>query len=547
MIPRLKTFLRSAYWSQWPAWSRVALLGSLVGVVAGVLGSLLFQGVHYFENVLLKGPLQISEDLAGSFQLSPLAMLLILSIPALGGLAVGFIIKYACADVSGGGTTEILESYHHREAMMEGKLVPWKWLASCLTVGTGGAGGNEGPVAQMGAAAGSWLAQKLELSAGERGLLFTAGVAGGIGAVFRAPLGGALFACEMYYSNPELEDEALVPSLIAAVSAYTVFGLLNGFEPLLPGDSQLHLGLVNFLALALVAVLCALGARVYVAWLGYCAEAFKRWSPIRLWRPALGGLLTGAVALLLLLFAERYLNGSAMVLAVLSEGYPILRGAVTGNVLASVLGLVLVGKLLTSGFTVSSDGSGGVFAPSMVMGGAIGALASIGLATLGYAEGAPKAYVLAGMAAFFVAGTACPLASLIIITEVAQGYHLLPALMWVVAIGYLLRPRPGLFKAQVPGSADSPVHRAELESSFLRSRRVGALMRPTPGPQGRLRPRLAGLERRRRPREALQPDQDLASAVASLRQLGKEELPVLDERGAVLGRFGYRDLVGPLS
>jgi CIC family chloride channel protein len=519
---------RFAAWRAWPSWARVAVLSSVVGVIAGILAALIFGGVHWVENKLLQQPLGIPEGLAGHFVLSPWGMGLILLIPGLGGLATGLIIKYACPEVSGGGTGEILRSYHHREAMMRGRVVPWKWLASCLTVGTGGAGGTEGPVAQMGSAAGSWLAQVLDLSPAERGLLFTAGIAGGIGAVFRAPLGGALFACEMYYSSPELEDEGMVPSLIASVSAYTVFGLLYGFKPLISGDSQLNLNWINFGALAAIALFCALGARAYVGWLDFCSKAFKK---IALpWRPSAGGLLTGALALLLLLFTQRFFDSNALVLSVLSEGYPILSGAVLGGVLPMILVLVLVGKLLASGFTVSSGGSSGVFAPSMVIGGCIGALAALGLTNLGYAEGDPKAYVLAGMAAFFSAGTACPLASLIIITEVAQGYHLLPALMWVVAIGYLLRPRPGLFKDQVKGSADSPVHREELQSAFLRSRRVGQLLRRESGVA------LGGSM-------ALTEDQDLGSALKSLKAAQAEELPVVNAQGEVLGVFGYHDIV----
>lgn len=230
----------------------------------------------------------------------------------------------------------------------------------------------------------------------------------------------------------------------------------------------------------------------------------------------------------------------------MGEGYPILGSAVLAHALPLLLLLVALGKLLSSGLTVGSGGSAGLFAPSMVIGGCMGGLAAIGLGSLGYADGSPKAYVLAGMAAFFAAGTACPLASLIIITEVAQGYHLLPALMWVVALGYLLGPKPGLFTAQVKGSADSPVHQAELESAFLSSRRVGQLCRwaasaPKSGPR-----RTVGKTVPIRMRPAgphLSPDQGLAEALERLDASGKSELPVWNALGQVVGVFGYRDLI----
>jgi hypothetical protein len=139
------------------------------------------------------------------------------------------------------------------------------------------------------------------------------------------------------------------------------------------------------------------------------------------------------------------------------------------------------------------------------------------------------------MAALFVAGTSCPLASLIIITEVAQGYHLLPGLMWVVAIGYLLRPKPGLFRAQVARSSDSPAHRVEIESAFLSSRHVGQLCRRQV-PNGK---KISSARRK----AGLKEDLDLSAALAVLRHAKAEELPVVDATGKVVGVFGYSDMV----
>ena len=547
------------------------------------MASLLHLGVHWCAHALLQEPLKIPSGLIGQFALSPWGIAMILGIPALGGLAVGLIFWKACPEAAGGGTTEILQSYHQRKAVMSGRVVPYKWLASCITIGTGGSGGAEGPIAHIGAATGSWLAQRLKLTEAERGLLFTAGIAGGIGAVFRAPLGGALFACEMYYSNPELEDEAVVPSLIAAVSAYFVFGLIFGYQSLLPGDSQLNLSMANFASLGFLALLCALVARAYVGWLDICSNGFKKALPMP-WRPGLGGFFTGAVALAFILVAKVYLNSNAKILSVFSEGYPVLDSAVLGAAVPLLLLAVLVGKLLTSGLTVGSGGSAGVFAPSMIIGGCLGGLVSAGMNGLGFAEGTPKGYVLAGMAAFFAAGTACPLASLVIITEVAQGYHLLPLLMWVVAIGYLLRPRPGLFKAQVPGSVDSPVHRAELEAAFLRTRRVGQVCRtngvvalagwrslgsvfsmsrergqkfiPVIGRDGHY---IGAMNAHDHPKgilaeELVDPsvpfltaDQDLASALTLMKTVHAGELAVVDENRQLVGLFGPQDLATGLN
>jgi CIC family chloride channel protein len=481
--------------------------------------------------MLWQEPLSIPDGLAGTFFLGPRGIALIIAIPALGGLAVGLIAKYACGEAAGGGTGEILRSYHRGGAQLPGRLVPFKWLASCLTLGTGGAGGNEGPAALIGSATGSWLARRLNLSASERGLLFSAGIAAGVGAIFRAPLGGALFACEMYYSSSEFESDALLPSLTASVCAYFLFGLFLGYQPLLPGDTVFTLSLVNFAALGAMALICAIGARAYVAWMDLCSRRMKAALP-QPWRPAMGGLMVGGLALGLLFASKRWLGSDARVLSVLGEGYPILNSAVLAQALPLLLILVAVGKLLASGLTVGSGGSAGVFAPSMIIGGCLGALVFLGLHALGCSDGDPKAYVLAGMAAFFAAGTACPLASIIIITEVAQGYHLLPALMWVVALAYLLRPRPCLFKDQAASSVDSPMHRDELQSDFLASRTVGQLCRNAGAWDSEDKGCLP-----------LRADQILGEAVRRMKAEGLVELPVVDRQGRFIGLFAYGDMV----
>ncbi len=575
----------SATWAAvrrpWPSWSRLYFLAVVVGVAVGTLAVLLYGGVHYFEDLLLHGPLGMNGECSGVFALSPWGVALLLGVPALGGLGVGLVTKHLCAEAGGSGTGDILRSYHGREARMDGRVVPYKWLTSCLSLGTGGAGGNEGPAAQIGAAFASWLSQSLGLGVAERGLLFTAGVAAGIGAIFRAPLGGALFACELYYSMPELEGSALLPSLIASVSAYFIFGMVWGYQALIPGETPFTLSVEGFAVLAGVAAFSALAARAFVRWIDVCSLRFK--STLALpWRPAMGGLLTGAVGLVALVVSRRFLASDARVLTVLGEGYPILGSAVTAGIGAGalLLGVVAVGKLLASGLTVGSGGSVGVFAPSMVIGGCLGAVAYLGASALGLGSLGAKACVLGGMAAFFSAGTACPLASLVIITEVAQGYHLLPGLMLAVAVGYLLRPKPGLFKDQLENGLQSPMHRAEVEGAFFASRRVGQVcrregvvrLRPGAVPAAQWKAlgdqlcaplvdrngayrgalRLAPPEFRgsapakavpQPSVKALHADQLLGEGLHALRQSGCDELPVLDAQGALVGLFGYRDLV----
>lgn len=572
-------------WSRWPSWSRTALLASGVGLVSGLLAALLFKGMHWAGRWFFERPLHIPEGLAGNFQLTLVGGLLLVLIPALGGLAVGWLARLSTAQILGGGTELLLKSYHEQEARLPGRLVPLKWLASCLTVGSGGSGGTEGPISLIGASAGSWLAQRLGLSQAERRLLFTAGLAGGIGSVFRAPLGGALFACEFYYTSTEVEQEGLVPSLLASVSAYLLFGLVVGFEPLLHGDSRMALSFSSmgwFTAIALAAVLAGhMFARIMKA-------GAALFAPYPLpWRPALGGAAGGLLALGLFILVHWGLDSSPLILSVLAEGYPMLDRIVLAGVGPALILTVALGKMFSTSFTLGSGGSAGVFAPIMVVGGCVGALVAATAAPLGLQGIAPMPAVLAGMAALFAAGTACPLAALFITTEVAQGYQLLPGLMWAVSLAYLLRPRPGLIQGQLASSAESPAHRGRFHSAALRRAKVAAALQapdklvafdaaeglaairkkvaasrqelyPVLGPEGRYLGAFRWNSVAAAPEGShagdlaaqfppLGESMDLERALEALTAQRVDELPVVDAQGRWRGLLNRRDLISAVS
>lgn len=511
-------------WSRWPSWSRTALLASGVGLVAGLLAALLFKGMHWAGRWLFEIPLRIPEGLSGNFHLTLMGGLLLVAIPALGGLFVGWLAQRTTPQILGGGTELLLKSYHEQEARLPGRLVPLKWLASCVTVGSGGSGGTEGPISLIGASAGSWLAQRLGLSQAERRLLFTAGLAGGIGSVFRAPLGGALFACELYYTSTEVEQEGLVPSLLASVSAYLLFGLIVGFEPLLSGDSRMVLSLSSMGWFTVIALAAVLACHMFVRIMRGSTEFFAGFALP--WRPALGGAASGLLALALFVMVHWGLDSSPLILSVMSEGYPMLQQVVVVGLGPALILTVALGKMFSTSFTLGSGGSAGIFAPIIVIGGCVGALAVSVAAPLGLEGLAVKPAVLAGMAALFAAGTACPLAALFITTEVAQGYQLLPGLMWAVALAYLLRPRPGLIKGQLASSAESPAHRGRFHGAALRRAKVSAALQP---PEKLV---------------AFAADTALAvirSKVAASRQ---ELYPVLGPEGQYLGAFRWNSVEG---
>jgi CIC family chloride channel protein len=147
-------------------------------------------------------------------------------VPTIGGLLCGIIVYSLAPEAEGHGTDALVKAFHQLKGRIRGRVPFVKTVASIITIGTGGSAGREGPIAQIGAGFGSFLASKLGLSERDRRLLMLAGGAGGIGAIFRAPLGGALFVSEVLYSSTALETAAVIPCFISSITAYTVFSLI---------------------------------------------------------------------------------------------------------------------------------------------------------------------------------------------------------------------------------------------------------------------------------------------------------------------------------
>lgn len=463
---------------EWHAAGRVLLFSSVVGVVAG-LGAVVFQilcqaaSELFLSGTLGYRPLGPAGETA-LFQgpLPPLRLWLVPLVPAFGGLLAGWLVWRFAPEAGGHGTDEAVDAFHERRGFVRGRVPLVKTAASALTIGSGGSGGREGPIAQIGAGFGSFLAQKLSLPERERRILLASGIGAGVGSIFRAPLAGALFAAEVLYSDPEFESEVIIPAAIATIVAYCVFSLQFGFGALFDTPRfAFHsvLELVPYTALALVV---ALGAGLFARVFYGVHRAFSKLRLHPALRPALGGLLTGTLALALLLA-----SGTPRVLDVLSFGYGSIQEALLGNLSLTVLLLVAVGKLLTTSFSIGSGGSGGVFGPSMVIGGSLGGV--VGILAHRVMPGTvtqPAAFVPVGMAGFFAAAANTPISTLIMVSEMTGNYQLLLPSLWVCAISYLLGRRWTLYPSQVPGRADSPAHRGAILAGVLRGRLVREVM-----------------------------------------------------------------------
>ena len=186
-------------------------------------------------------------------------------LPAVGGLVSGWLVYTFAPEAEGHGTDAAIDAYHNKGGFIRGRVPFIKTFASVITLTTGGSGGREGPIAQIGAGFGSFIATRLKLSVRERRIMMAAGVGAGIGSIFRAPLAGALFAAEVLYRDPEFESEVIMPAGIASVIAYCVFCLVFGWGSLFdspPFKFQNPLELGPYLVLASVVIGGALGGVV---------------------------------------------------------------------------------------------------------------------------------------------------------------------------------------------------------------------------------------------------------------------------------------------
>ncbi len=450
---------------------RLLILAVLVGIVAGTGALAFYFATNGVEHLMLGQLGNFHPPLEGrpesSFtqfinQLSMPFRWCLFLIPALGGIISGWLVYTYAPEAEGHGTDGAIEAFHRKGGTIRGRVPIIKTVASIVTIGTGGSAGREGPIAQIGAGFGSFVATKLGLSVRDRRILLIAGMAGGIGATFRSPLGGALFAVEVLYRDPEFEHEGLIPSIISSIIAYSLFGAVTGWKPLLttpafrfekPGELLLYLAL---------GVVCALCGVVYVKTFYGIRDGFRR-LPVPNWiKPAIGGLGLGILAM--------------FVPQVLGSGYGWVQAALYGKVALWVMLVIALAKILATSLTISSGGSGGVFAPSLVigamLGGTFGATAEILFPAL---TQDPRAYVLVGMAGFFAGVANAPVATLIMVSELTGNYSLLAPLMLVCVVAMLVMRKNTIYEKQVANRFESPAHLGDFVIDILEGIKVGDL------------------------------------------------------------------------
>ncbi|MGI0155871.1 MAG: chloride channel protein, partial [Thermoplasmata archaeon] len=399
-----------------------------------------------------------------------------------GGLVVGAIALHIAPEVAGHGTDATIRSFHRQAGKVRLRVPILKTIASAITLGTGGSGGREGPVSQIGGGFGSMWADLVGLGDRDRRIALATGMGAGIGAIFRAPLGGAVYSAEILYIG-DFEPEVFVPAIISSVVAYSVYSTIFGFHTLFetPGSLASYAFDPARLPLYLVLGIACGAAGILFTWMYQRTDSWfatRRWS--RLWRPAVGaGIASG------IFFGAYFLlpqHGHFASLSSLTIGYGFVQAAVAGDLgsftvtLIGLLVAALLLRMIMTSFVVGSGGSAGLFGTSVVVGAFLGTAIG-GTFHTGFPGLVPVPVVavfsIVGMMSFFGGISKAPLGVLIMVVEMAGSYSVLPAAMLSIFVAYVVTGPNRIYSEQLPSRIQSPAHREEYRSYFLSSTSIG--------------------------------------------------------------------------
>jgi H+/Cl- antiporter ClcA/CBS domain-containing protein len=338
------------------------------------------------------------------------------AIPVVGSLIVGLMARYGSDKIRGHGIPEAIETILYGESKLSPKVALLKPISSAISIGSGGPFGAEGPIIMTGGAIGSLFAQRFRLTAAERKTLLVAGAAAGMTGIFGTPIAAILLAVEVMLF--EWKPRSFVPVVIASLTSLAWRPLMIGSGALFPfaGAVGMDAGLLGLaVALGLVAGLFA--ASLSVA-LYRIEDGFHRLPVHWMWWPALGAVVVGL--------------GGLIDPRVLGAGYSNIQDLLDGNLLWQAALMLLVVKAVVWLTALGSGTSGGVLAPLLIIGGALGALAGQWL------PGGAGMWALLGMAAVMSAAMRAPLTAAIFAVELTGRFDLLPATAAAAVAAYAL-------------------------------------------------------------------------------------------------------------
>ena len=495
-------------------WVPIAIL---IGTISGVGSILFYEAINLTSTYLLGGvtgffaPSPIGEG--GSLVSVTPMFYLIPIVTTVGGLCSGILVYGLAPEAEGHGTDAAIDAFHNKKGEIRSRIPLVKLVASALTIGSGGSAGREGPTAQIGAGFGSFLGRKLRLSLHDRRIAVAIGIGSGIGSIFKAPFGGAIMSTEILYMG-DFEVEALLPAFIASTVGYSIFALFAGWTPLFGYMNQTAFNdPIDLPLYAILGLVCGLVGIVYIRGFYGARTLFERLRIPRFLKPAVGGFAVGVIGMFLP--------------QVLGTGYGWLQIAMEGNfTLLPILliPVIIAAKIVATSLSIGSGGSGGVFAPAMMIGGLLGIALWTGInGVLPGFSPAIAAFAIVGMMSFFGGVGKVPVAVILMVSEMTGGLTLLVPSMIATTIAYVITGRNTIYRSQVPSRAESPAHKVEysiplLQKLFVKDAMTNRVTTTTPS--------------------------SLISDVAEMMaKNGIKGVPVLDDNGGLIGIVTVTDIL----
>ena len=466
-----------------PLSGSAVLFGIAITIGAGTgLGAVIFiQMIAFVQRVFFEG---------GAALLGFLGRGLFILVPILGGLLGGPIIAFFAKEAKGHGVPEVMQAIALRGGRIRPRVVVAKVLASALCIGSGGSAGREGPIVQVGAALGSTIGQWLHFSEARIRNFVACGAAAGIAATFNAPIAGVMFALEIILGEMHLPDLGSV--VVSALTASTLARVFLGDRPafIIPQYGIQSPGeVVLFVVLG---ILSAVVAVAFIRMLYWFEDRFDAWKFPEALKPAVGGALLGGLAFFYPMIlglgfvpAEESLLGlplAASLPHVFGSGFPVIESALLGQVSIGLLIALVLLKPLATSLTLGSGNSGGVFAPALFTGAALGG--AFGLVVDNLFPGAtagPGAFAIVGMAAVFAGAARAPLTAILIVFEMTNDYRLIVPLMTGVIVSQIVAERLLKESIYTLKLTRRGIHlRRGRDIDVMEAVRVGEVMRPQP-------------------------------------------------------------------
>jgi CIC family chloride channel protein len=414
----LKIQTRIRQWARATPTKIVVVFSVVTGVAAGV-SSYVFEEMISYVHRISYGRFSVEEPLMHRFW--------ILFLPAIGGILTGLVIHRFSKDAQGQGVAEVIFALRRDKGRIPLRTILGKAMASAFTVGTGGSAGPEGPIIQIGGGVGSVLGQMVKLPTDLLRVIVAAGAAGGLAAVFNAPIAGVLFAMEVLLRDFVVNAFSLV--VLSSVSAAVVAHLLLGDKTFLQTPPFAIHSAWELVLYAFMGAIIAPVAQVFVNTMRKVESFFEKLRLPDFWKPMIGGLGVGIIGWVLP--------------PILGPGLEFMTSVVRGQVnYASgtllIFFLLLITKIIGTSLTLGSGGSGGLLTPSFFCGGMTGAVFGILIGKIFPGMTSYGPYALVGMVAFFSALSRAPLTAIILLFELTHDQRvILPTMVCCVLAAFV--------------------------------------------------------------------------------------------------------------